>query len=332
MSPINKPTFYADPQALASLKQDAKAQDPAALKEAAKQFESLFTQMLLKGMRETNKSFGDSMFSSDQTDFYQGMFDDQMAVQLSKGKGLGLADMLIRQLTVGVGTAGVNGGQRTADDVNGGRRTAGGEMTKGAVGASGSFPPPVAGRGQGGGNSTHAPLTTSKADFVRTFLPHAEAAARELGVDPQALLAQAALETGWGKSVPCNANGECSFNLFGIKATGRWNGDSVSVPTIEFEEGIPVRKAERFRAYASPTESFRDYASLIRNNPRYENALGTGSDVASFATALQQGGYATDPSYADKIVRIARELRDLTSDSQTKLADTSPPTYSGVRT
>ena len=321
-SPINKPTFYADPRALASLKQDAKAQDPAALKEAAKQFESLFTQMLLKGMRETNKSFGDSMFSSDQTDFYQSMFDDQMAVQLSKGKGLGLADMLIRQLTVGAGTDAVNGGRRTAD----------GEMTKGAVGASVSFPPPVAGGAQGGGNSTHAPLTTSKADFVRTFMPHAEAAARELGVDPQALLAQAALETGWGKSVPCNANGECSFNLFGIKATGRWNGDSVSVPTLEFEEGIPVRKAERFRAYSSAADSFRDYASLIRNNPRYENALGTGSDVAGFATALQQGGYATDPSYADKIVRIARELRDLTSDSQAKFADTSPPTYSGVRT
>jgi flagellar protein FlgJ len=320
-SPINKPTFYADPQALASLKQDAKAQDPAALKEAAKQFESLFTQMLLKGMRETNKSFGDSMFSSDQTDFYQSMFDDQMAVQLSKGKGLGLADMLIRQLSVGA----------SADAVNGGRRTADGEMTKGAIGASLSFPPAVAGGGQGGGNTTHAPLTTSKADFVRTFLPHAEAAARELGVDPQALLAQAALETGWGKSVPCNANGECSFNLFGIKATGRWNGDSVSVPTLEFEEGIPVRKAERFRAYSSAADSFQDYASLIRDNPRYENALGTGSDVAGFATALQQGGYATDPSYADKIVRIARELRDLTSDSQTKLADTSPSTYSGVR-
>ncbi len=321
-SPINKPTFYADPQALASLKQDAKAQDPAALKEAAKQFESLFTQMLLKGMRETNKSFGDSMFSSDQTDFYQGMFDDQMAVQLSKGKGLGLADMLIRQLTVGA----------SADSVNSGRGMADGEMTKGAVGASVSCPPPVAGGGQGAGNSTHGPLTTSKADFVRTFLPHAEAAARELGVDPQALLAQAALETGWGKAVPCNASGECSFNLFGIKATGRWNGESVSVPTIEFEEGIPVRKAERFRAYSSAADSFQDYASLIRNNPRYENALGTGSDVASFASALQQGGYATDPSYADKIVRIARELRELTSDPQTKLAETSSATYAGVRT
>lgn len=307
-SPINEPTFYADPRALASLKQDAKAQDPAALKEAAKQFESLFTQMLLKGMRETNKSFGDSMFGSDQADFYQSMFDDQMAVQLSKGKGLGLADMLIRQLTQAPAARLETGGSGPGVEKNG---------------PDFLLRPPA---------SSHQPISTSKADFVRKFLPHAEAAARELGVDPQALLAQAALETGWGKSVPCKANGECSFNLFGIKATGRWNGESLSVPTIEFEEGIAVRKAERFRAYSSAADSFQDYASLIRNNPRYESALGTGSDVASFASALQQGGYATDPSYADKIVRIARELRELTSDPQTKVADTSSATYTGVRT
>lgn len=301
-----KAAFYADPQALTSLKQDARAQDPAALKEAAKQFESLFTQMLLKNMREANKSFGDSMFGSDQADFYQGMFDDQMALHLSQGKGLGLADMLIRQLTQA--PAAVNGGQRTADGVG-----------DSASSSGYSLQPPA---------SSHQPISSSKEDFIRTYLPHAEAAGRELGVDPHALLAQAALETGWGKSVPCNTNGECSFNLFGIKATGRWNGDSVSVPTIEFEEGIPVRKAERFRAYASPADSFRDYANLIRNNPRYENALGTGSDVASFASALQRGGYATDPAYANKIVNVAKELRELSSRTDRTAGDT----YAGVRT
>ncbi|NLG76907.1 MAG: flagellar assembly peptidoglycan hydrolase FlgJ, partial [Xanthomonadaceae bacterium] len=113
---------------------------------------------------------------------------------------------------------------------------------------------------------------------------------------------------------------ECSYNFFGIKATGRWSGESVSVPTIEFEDGIPVRKAERFRAYSSPADSFRDYAALIRNNPRYERALGCGSDVASFAAALQEGGYATDPNYAKKIVSVARELRELTTSAQVKRA------------
>ena len=304
-------TFFADPQALASLKHDAKAQDPVALKEAAKQFESLFTQMLLKSMREANKSFGgDSLFGSDQADFYQDMFDNQMALHLSKGKGLGLADMLIRQLA-----GGVNGGPRTAD----------GETPSGA--ASGYSLQPTAHSPEKVPQlqaPTPQPLSTSKADFVRKFLPHAEAAARDLGVDPHALLAQAALETGWGRSLPHNSKGECSYNFFGIKATGRWSGESVSVPTIEFEDGIAVRKAQRFRAYRSPAESFGDYAALIRNNPRYEQALGCGSDVASFATALQEGGYATDPNYAQKIVSVARELRALTADARVKQAASAP--------
>ena len=139
--------------------------------------------------------------------------------------------------------------------------------------------------------------------------PHAEKAAREIGVDPHALLAQAALETGWGRSVPCNGNGDCSFNLFGIKAGSQWSGATVSVPTLEFEDGVAVRKVERFRSYESAADSFRDYAGLIRDNVRYEDALGAGGDVASFASALQRGGYATDPGYARKIVAVAAEVR-----------------------
>lgn len=161
------------------------------------------------------------------------------------------------------------------------------------------------------------------------MLPHAQQAARELGVDPHALLAQAALETGWGKSVPCGAAGECSFNLFGIKAGSEWSGATVNVPTLEFEEGIPVRKVERFRAYESAADSFRDYAKLIRNNPRYENALDSGSDVASFASALQQGGYATDPAYARKIVAVANQLRQAMNVNQFKLTDAMPIYKSG---
>jgi len=271
-------SFFADPKALGALKSDAKAQDPAALKEVARQFESLFTQMLLKSMRETNKTFGDSLFGSDQTDFYQDMFDSQLAVHLSQGKGLGLADMLVQQL------AGV--GQST--------------------GANAASAPPSA-------SAKHEPVAASKTDFIRTMWPHAQKAAQELGVDPHALLAQAALETGWGKAVPCNAAGECSFNLFGIKAGGQWSGATVNVPTLEFEQGIPVRKVERFRSYDSPADSFSDYARLIRNNPRYENALGAGTNIASFASALQQGGYATDPEYARKLVAVANELRQVSA-------------------
>jgi flagellar protein FlgJ len=272
--------FFADFQGIAALKNDAKAQAPTALKEAARQFESLFTQMLLKSMREANKSFGeDSLFGSDQADLYQDMFDDQIAMQLSKGKGLGLADMLVKQLQQGV-SPGAESPHPT--------------------------PPPAAGGGQGGGANA---LTLSKDDFISRLRPHAEAAARELGVDPNALLAQAALETGWGRSVPCNANGECSFNLFGIKAGSQWSGATVNVPTLEFEEGVAVRKVERFRAYDSPADSFRDYAALIRDSSRYANARGAGDNVEAFAAALQQGGYATDPHYAQKIAAVASEVR-----------------------
>ena len=282
--------FFADFQGLASLKNDAKGQAPTALKEAARQFESLFTQMLLKSMREANKSFGeDSLFGSDQADMYQDMFDDQIAMQLSKGKGLGLADMLVRQLQ-----GGVTGAEQKAP-----------------VETSAS-------------TSSHQPLSTSKDEFLRTLRPHAEQAAREIGVDPDALLAQAALETGWGRSVPCNGQGDCSFNLFGIKAGSQWSGATVNVPTLEFESGIPVRKVERFRAYDSPADSFRDYAALIRDSSRYANARGAGDNVEAFAAALQQGGYATDPHYAQKIAAVADEVR-ARSDAL-KFADAMPST------
>jgi len=269
--------FFADFQGLAALKNDAKGQAPTALKEAARQFESLFTQMLLKSMREANKSFGeDSLFGSDQGEMYQDMFDDQIAMQLSKGKGLGLADMLVKQLQQG---AGVSAGPESAQPVS----------------------TPATGAAE--------KLSTSKDDFISKLRPHAEQAARELGVDPNALLAQAALETGWGRSVPCNAQGECSFNLFGIKAGSQWSGATVNVPTLEFEDGVAVRKVERFRAYDSPADSFRDYAALIRDSSRYASARGAGDNVEAFATALQQGGYATDPHYAQKIAAVASEVR-----------------------
>jgi flagellar protein FlgJ len=160
-------------------------------------------------------------------------------------------------------------------------------------------------------SAEHQPLTQSKEDFVRMMWPHAQRAGNALGVDPSALVAQAALETGWGRAVPSHASGSSSFNLFGMKAGSSWNGATTQVPTLEFEDGVPVRKVERFRAYSSPADSFNDYARLIGGNPRYENARGAGGDVATFASALQEGGYATDPNYARKVVAVADEVRAL---------------------
>jgi len=315
--------FFADPNALTPVRQGAQTGDPEALKEAARQFESLFTQMLLKSMREANKSFGgDSLFGSDQSEFYQDLFDQQMALHLSRGKGLGLADMLIRQLS---GAAASGEGASSPD------RSAGAALQSDAVTGNErrafhvhSLRPSLD-RAPGASassaiSSRHQPVSTSKVEFVRKLLPHAQAAARELGVDVRAILAQAALETGWGRFVPCGSNGECSYNFFGIKATGNWSGATVTVPTLEFEDGLPVRKAERFRAYGSAAESFRDFAALIRNSPRYRAALGRGEDIAGFAAALQNGGYATDPEYANKIVSVARELGKLLAGGRTEQA------------
>jgi flagellar protein FlgJ len=146
-------------------------------------------------------------------------------------------------------------------------------------------------------------------NFVRALAPHAAEAAKKLGVSVRALLAQAALETGWGKHLPRGGDGSSSFNLFGIKAGSSWDGDKVSVPTLEYENGVAVRKRDAFRAYDSPAASFDDYAQLIANSPRYEQALGQGENIAAFARGLVHGGYATDPAYVAKITAIANSAQ-----------------------
>jgi flagellar protein FlgJ len=140
-------------------------------------------------------------------------------------------------------------------------------------------------------------------EFVAELWPHAESAARKLGVDPKVLLAQAALETGWGQHIMQRRDGASSHNLFGIKADGRWSGDQVSHRTVEFRHGVLQREQASFRAYASPGHSLADYAEFIRNNPRYEDALGS-DDPRRYVMELQRAGYATDPAYGRKIMNI----------------------------
>jgi flagellar protein FlgJ len=269
-------SFYADPASLAALKREASAQTPDALRETARQFESLFTNMLLKSMRDASGE--DSLFGSDQQDFYQDMFDQQLSAQLSKGKGLGLADMLVRQLMQGASTApAAPTDPALAEAAN--------------STASISWPP------------------RSQDEFVQAVMPAAQAAGRELGVDPATIVAHAALETGWGKSVPMGADGRPSFNLFGIKAGGSWKGESVNSVTHEFQGGRMQEVVAGFRSYQSPEHSLGDYVKLLQSSPRYAGALGTGSDAAAYAKALQRGGYATDPDYATKLTAVAARLK-----------------------
>ena len=276
------PANALDFKQFAALRRGAGEQDANTMREVARQFESIFTKMMLESMRSA--SFGDPLFGSDQSDQYRDMFDDQMAVQLTQGRGIGLADMLIRQLS--------QGGQGAAPAVGG---------PTGGVGAASE----AAG--------SNLPIgDAQRRRFIELLQPHAEAAARELGVDPRSVIAQAALETGWGTSRPADASGD-SNNFFGIKAGSSWHGDRVASDTTEYVNGEAGTEKAQFRAYGSVAENVGDYVRLVRDNPRYAAALNTGDDVRAFASALQRGGYATDPAYADKVVSVAAQVDRLSA-------------------
>jgi flagellar protein FlgJ len=288
IGPADTPV-YTDLNALTTLKRGAAQRDPAAIRRVAEQFESMFTRMMLKSMRDAVGT--DPVFGSDQQKMYQEMADDQLSVQLSKGKGLGLADMLIRQLQ----KMGVQGAEAAA-------------ASRRSTASAQRMPTPVAAYSdtQEIGASRVSAL---KSDFINRMLPHAQQAAAQLGTDPRALIAQAALETNWGRDLPHDGAGRSSHNLFGIKAGGDWNGAAVAAATREFSDGAAGRTTAAFRAYATPGQSFQDYVALLRGNPRYAAALNTGSDIHAFASALQRGGYATDPDYVHKISSIAHAIR-----------------------
>ncbi len=248
----------------ADLRRMAGNNDPAALREVAGQFEALFLQTMLKSMRDA--SVGDPIFGeSDQFEMYQGMLDQQIALEMSSGKGIGLADMLVRQL--------------------------GGEQAAGAYPHS-----PAPGR---------TALWDGPESFAADVWPHAERVAGELGVAPEAVLAQAALETGWGQHVMTGRDGLSSYNLFGIKAGSGWGGEVVAQQTLEYDGDMPRQEFARFRAYSNVATTFDDYAALLRDNPRYSSVGGQQDDVRAFGDALQESGYATDPNYGRKIEDIA---------------------------
>ncbi len=160
------------------------------------------------------------------------------------------------------------------------------------------------------GSEEIAGRTTFKSakEFMETMLPMAEKAAAKLGVDPTYLVAQAALETGWGKSIIKQGDGSSSYNLFGIKTHNTWGGDSARVMTTEYQNGKPVKEAASFRSYESFAHSFEDYVSFLQSNGRYEKALSSTANPEQFARELQKAGYATDPQYARKVSQIARKL------------------------
>jgi peptidoglycan hydrolase FlgJ len=284
---------WTDLSGFGALRHQAEADQGGTLPAVAKQFESMFTQMLLKSMRDAN--FGDPLFESQAGDEWQDMYDQQLSLDLSQhGKGLGIADLLIKQL------GGHTNGQ-------------GGEHKPGAVdpasaGLVDGWKQRLYEMGDATRSAARGAMAWLPADaetFVRELAPQATIVAKELGLSVRAVLAQAALETQWGKHMPTHADGSSSFNLFGIKAGGSWGGARVNVPTVEYEGGIAVRKQAQFRSYKSTADSLADYADLIGKDPRYAQARGRGDDVLGYAKALIEGGYATDPDYAGKVAAIA---------------------------
>jgi flagellar protein FlgJ len=348
----------------------ALAHDPAKIDKVARQLEGQFAQMLIKSMRAA--SFGDSLFPGENQMFRE-MYDQRIAEQMTRGRGLGLSAVIARQLggeaankpaldtsvtpaaaarayqlaapaAAGLplqNTAPLQDDPLAAPGVTGPSADLtpqaqtldliAGRDTRALHASLGSSDPytqndALAAPDWSTGNDRWSKVTaatrgdavdSASADlaarslgthtpegFVASIWPHAQRAARELGVDPRALVAQAALETGWGKRHIARDNGSSSHNLFGIKATG-WSGERATTGTHEYVNGQRRTEVASFRAYGSMAESFGDYVRLLKSNPRYQAALGAGSDVHGFAQGLQRGGYATDPAYAAKITAIA---------------------------
>ncbi len=279
MQAANNPGLAIDAQSLSALKRSARESPQQATRQAAKQFEALFMNMLLKHMRETLP--GSDPLSSEATKTYTGMLDQQMSQKMAD-KGLGLADLIVKHL------------ERSHGSAAGARRT--GEK---------------GGTGTGAAVATPAPANGNASNFVSRMRNHAEEAARTLGVPAHFIVGQAALETGWGRHEIKGADGTNSRNLFGIKAGGNWTGKTVDVMTTEYINGVPRKIVDKFRAYDSYAESFRDYASLIGRNARYAGAAQAGADANQFARGLARGGYATDPRYAEKLTQVIQQAGQL---------------------
>lgn len=278
-----------DGQSLAQLRAQAKSSPDQALKVAAQQFESVFMNMMLKSMREATPQ--DGMMDSDQTRMFTGMLDQQLSQSMSS-KGIGLADMLVKQLS----RTGLTMPQTTVPGI----QSSGLPSMSPLKSQTAPSLAPVA--------VPSAFNASTQQEFVNKMLPHAIQASQASGVPPQLILGQAALESGWGKREIAMPDGSSSYNLFGIKANGAWHGKVAEVMTTEYKNGVPTHQVEKFRAYSSYTEAFNDYAGMMSNNPRYAGVMQQSNNPAGMAQALQKSGYATDPKYAEKLVSVMKQM------------------------
>jgi len=327
---------YNDFNGLAKLKNEARKESPEALKETAKQFESIFLNNVLKSMRAAK--LADGAMDNDQSKFYNDMYDQQLAVHLSGSPGVGLADLIVKQLSPAKSNPQKMDTEDYLNKSVGSARSSTAPSYRANPSVSAKTDRPALELQQDGANITpyihdgnpqnkikampfnsERNVTTeagaalkldqsqpikSAEEFVRRLHPYAEQAAKELGVEPKVILAQAALESGWGRSLIKKGNGENSFNLFNIKADKSWRGEQARMATLEFDQGVAKKVNAGFRSYGSFEESFKDYVEFIKSNPRYGDALKKVGNAEQYMRELQRAGYATDPKYAAKVMSI----------------------------
>ncbi|MEK6425101.1 MAG: flagellar assembly peptidoglycan hydrolase FlgJ [Burkholderia gladioli] len=310
--------FALDLQGFDAMRRDATASPKAGLKQVATQFDAMFAQMMLKSMRDATPQ--DGVFDSNTSKLYTSMLDQQLSQQMA-GKGLGVADALMKQLMRNENLGGAQGG---AAGGAGGMSAAMNAMgsDEGGLAASNALAQALASAKAnnhfgGNGYSAESALTPpvkgngaspDQDSFVGKVADAAQAASAATGIPARFIVGQAALESGWGKREIRGRDGQSSYNIFGIKATKNWTGRTVSAVTTEYVNGQPHRVVAQFRAYDSYQHAMTDYATMLKSNPRYAGVLSTANTPEGFANGMQRAGYATDPHYAKKLISILRQI------------------------
>ncbi|CAN7507493.1 flagellar assembly peptidoglycan hydrolase FlgJ [Caballeronia sp. LjRoot31] len=309
--------FALDVQGFDAMRAQANAAPQQGLKAAAKQFDAVFTQMMLKSMRDATPS--DGPFDSHDSATFTSMLDQQLAQNMG-AKGIGVADMMLKQLMrnagASAGTQADGAGASGDTSANAGNMAAMNAMAKAYANAAGSSTASSKASLAGNGYSADSALTPPArgvgsdkvAAFVDRLAAPAQAASSATGIPARFIIGQAALESGWGKRQIKNTDGSSSHNVFGIKATSDWSGKTTSAVTTEYVNGKPQKVVEKFRSYDSYEDALTDYASVLKSNPRYAPVVEASRDAAGFAHGMQKAGYATDPQYAKKLISIMRHI------------------------
>lgn len=299
-----------DANSLNKLKVSAKDNSPESVREVAKQFEAVFINMVMKSMRAATPQ--DGPFDNEQSRTFTAMLDQQLSNNLAT-KGVGLAEILTRQLTKVANSATDAMEQAVSGDD---------WVTPNESGINVISPPLLKSSGYVTPQAVNTPpvvtnitplekpagLNGKSAEFHDRMAHHAVIASRETGMPANYMLGQAALETGWGRREIRSSNGANSHNLFGIKATGGWKGKVAETTTTEYINGVKQKRVEKFRAYDSYADSFKDFANLIQNNPRYKSVMENVHSISGYARAMQSSGYATDPNYANKLASVINKV------------------------